>query len=31
MLVAIHYDLGIIFIRFIGTHAKYDKVDAEIV
>ncbi|GAB4177098.1 MAG: hypothetical protein Fur006_08570 [Coleofasciculaceae cyanobacterium] len=31
LIVAIRYDIGIIFIRFIGTHAKYDKVDAEIV
>jgi len=31
LIVAIRYDLGIIFIRFIGTHAEYDKVDAEIV
>jgi mRNA interferase HigB len=30
-IVAIRYDLSIIFIRFIGTHAEYDKVDAEIV
>ncbi|MEG3897015.1 MULTISPECIES: type II toxin-antitoxin system HigB family toxin [unclassified Microcoleus] len=30
-MVAIRYDLGIIFIRFIGTHAEYDKVDAKIV
>ncbi|MEG4252259.1 type II toxin-antitoxin system HigB family toxin [Microcoleus sp. Pol10D4] len=30
-MVAIRYDLGIIIIRFIGTHAEYDKVDAEIV
>lgn len=29
LIVAIRYDLGIIFIRFIGTHAEYDKVDAE--
>ncbi|CBN56591.1 MULTISPECIES: type II toxin-antitoxin system HigB family toxin [Kamptonema] len=31
LIVAIRYDLSIIFIRFIGTHAEYDKVDAEIV
>ena len=31
LIVAIRYDLGIIFIRFIGTHAEYDKVDAEVV
>jgi mRNA interferase HigB len=31
LIVAIRYDLGIIFIRFIATHAEYDKVDAEIV
>lgn len=31
LIVAIRYDLGIIFIRFIGTHAEYDKVDAEII
>ena len=31
LIVAIRYDLGIIFIRFIGTHAEYDKVDAKIV
>lgn len=29
LIVAIRYDIGIIFIRFIGTHADYDKVDAE--
>lgn len=28
LIVAIRYDIGIIFIRFIGTHADYDKVDA---
>jgi mRNA interferase HigB len=31
LIVAIRYDIGIIFIRFIGTHAEYDKVDAEII
>jgi mRNA interferase HigB len=29
LIVSIRYDLGIIFIRFIGTHSEYDKVDAE--
>ncbi len=28
LIVSIRYDIGIIFIRFIGTHAEYDKVDA---
>lgn len=31
LVVAIHYkaDPGIIFVRFIGTHAEYDEIDAE--
>src|SRR5229473_780424 len=29
LIVAIRYDLGICFIRWIGTHADYDRVDAE--
>ncbi len=29
LIVAIRYDISIIFIRFVGTHAEYDKVDAE--
>lgn len=28
LVVHIHYNTGIIFIRFIGTHAEYDKIDA---
>jgi mRNA interferase HigB len=31
LIVSIRYDIGIIFIRFIGTHSEYDKVDAETV
>lgn len=29
LVVRINYEFGIIFIRFIGTHAEYDKIDAE--
>jgi mRNA interferase HigB len=28
LVVAIHYKSTIIFIRFIGTHAEYDRIDA---
>ena len=31
LIVRINYDYGIIYIRFIGTHAQYDKIDANIV
>lgn len=29
LLVAMRYDRGIGFVRFIGTHAAYDRTDAE--
>lgn len=29
LIVKIHYNTKIIFIRFIGTHAEYDKIDVE--
>lgn len=29
IIVRIHYNRQIVFIRFVGTHAEYDKVDAE--
>lgn len=29
LIVKINYKRGWVFIRFIGTHADYDKVDAE--
>jgi mRNA interferase HigB len=28
LVVAIRYDKQIMFIRFIGTHAEYDRIDA---
>jgi mRNA interferase HigB len=28
LVVAVHYRGGRVFIRFIGTHAEYDKIDA---
>jgi mRNA interferase HigB len=28
LIAKIHYNTSILFIRFIGTHAQYDKIDA---
>ncbi|MBN8702142.1 MAG: type II toxin-antitoxin system HigB family toxin [Bacteroidetes bacterium] len=28
LIVRINYDYGMIWIRFIGTHAEYDRIDA---
>ena len=28
LVVAVRYDLSIVFIRFVGTHAEYDRIDA---
>ena len=28
LIVKIHYNLNIVYIRFIGTHEQYDKIDA---
>lgn len=29
LVVAVDYNFKIVFIRFIGTHAEYDKIDAK--
>ncbi len=29
LVAAIHYSAGIVFVRFIGTHQEYDRIDAE--
>lgn len=29
LIVKINYNYGALYIRFIGTHAEYDKIDAE--
>lgn len=28
LVVHVRYDLGRVYIRFVGTHAEYDKIDA---
>lgn len=28
LIVAVAYRLGVVYIKFVGTHAEYDKVDA---
>jgi mRNA interferase HigB len=28
LVVQVHYNTGIVYIRFIGTHAEYDRIDA---
>ncbi len=29
LVVKIHYNIGTVYIRFIGTHAEYDEINAE--
>ena len=27
LVVKVHYNTGVVYIRFIGTHAEYDRID----
>lgn len=31
LVVKIHYNTGVVYIRFIGTHAEYNKINAEMI
>ena len=31
LVVKIHYNTGKVYIRFVGTHAEYDRIDAEVI
>ncbi len=31
LVVRINYDSGAVFVRFIGTHSEYDKIDAKVI
>jgi mRNA interferase HigB len=28
LIVAVAYQIGVAYVKFVGTHAEYDKVDA---
>ncbi|MDH4098989.1 MAG: type II toxin-antitoxin system HigB family toxin [Nitrospirota bacterium] len=31
LVVAVNYAVGVVYIRFVGTHQEYDRIDAAIV
>ena len=28
LIVAVHYNRGLMYVRFVGTHREYDRIDA---
>lgn len=31
LVAAVHYNRGMMFVRFVGTHAEYDRIDAAMI
>jgi mRNA interferase HigB len=31
LVTAVHYNRGLMFVRFVGTHREYDRIDAAII
>ncbi len=31
LVVQIHYNTQVVYVRFVGTHAAYDQIDAEVI
>ena len=31
LIVAVAYRIGVVYVKFVGTHAQYDAIDAETV
>lgn len=29
LVVAVHYERGLMYVRFVGTHRQYDRIDVE--
>jgi mRNA interferase HigB len=29
LVVSVGYDLGLMYVRFVGTHSQYDKIDVK--
>ena len=29
LVVAVHYDRGLMYVRFVGTHRQYERIDVE--